>query len=351
MFDSLLAQGRQLLQDQLADVAVPDMQITLAGEELTALRQRLMSLTLTDNRGFEADTLTLELDDADGQLAMPPRGAELSVALGWRGEPLTHKGTFIVDELAHQGPPDRLTVSASSADFRADFNVKREYSWHDVTVEFLVQALAGRYGLTPVVSEQLLGAKIDHADQHDESDISFLTRIADMLGAVATIKNGNLLFIWPGAGLSASGLPLPAITITRADGDRHQFRIADRDAYTGVQAHWLDLSTGTKRKTTVEREKQGEYLAGQTGNVHVLRTTYRTEKAAKRAAAAKWSQLQRGAAEFQITLERGRADLYPELPATVEGFKPEIDSAGWVLTRVVHNIGGSGYTSDLELEL
>ena len=57
------------------------------------------------------------------------------------------KGTYIVDEIAHEGPPDRLTVSARSADFRDEFNVKREVSWHDVTVERVVSAITHRYGL------------------------------------------------------------------------------------------------------------------------------------------------------------------------------------------------------------
>ncbi len=48
--------------------------------------------------------------------------------------------SLIVDEIAHEGPPDRLTVSARSADFRDEFNVKREVSWHDVTVERVVPA-------------------------------------------------------------------------------------------------------------------------------------------------------------------------------------------------------------------
>lgn len=42
-------------------------------------------------------------------------------------------------------------------------------------------------------------------------------------------------------------------------------------------------------------------MEGADGNVYVLRKTYQNEEAAKRAAAAKWQQLQRGAAEFSIT--------------------------------------------------
>lgn len=210
----------------------PAYRLTIKGMVLTSLDDRLMSLTLTDNRGFEADRLELTIDDTDGLVVMPSRGAEISVAIGWANRPLVDKGVYTVDEITHQGPPDRLVITARSADFREDFNVKREYSWHDVTVGAVVSAIAGRYNLIPAVSASLKDVEIDHADQTSESDISFLTRMAEIIGAVATIKNGRLLFIVPGMGVSQSGRVLPSVMITRASGDGHSFRVADRDAYT-----------------------------------------------------------------------------------------------------------------------
>ena len=214
------------------------------------------------------------------------------------------------------------------------------------------------------ISASLAEVEIDHADQTEESDISFLTRMADMLGAIATVKNGALLFIVPGQGVSASGKPLPSFAITRSSGDSHHFRIADRQAYTGVRAYWLDLDFGKKKKVSVTKRgsaqktkkeksssREGDYMEGADGNVYVMRKTFRNEEAARRAAAAKWQQLQRGAAEFSITLARGRADLYPEMHGTVSGFKSDIDAEDWVLAKVEHNIDDSGFTTRLELEL
>ncbi len=187
-------------------VKIPDFSVTTDNaetgkkEENEALTRRVISLAMTDNRGFEADQLTLTIDDSDGGVRLPKRGQTLGLSLGWKGEALTDKGTFIVDEVTHEGPPDRLTITASSADFRQEFNVKREVSWHDVTVGQVVSAIAYRYGLKAQISASLAEVEIDHADQTEESDISFLTRMADMLGAIATVKNGALLFIVPGQG-------------------------------------------------------------------------------------------------------------------------------------------------------
>lgn len=360
---ALLDEGAQRFQDYQSELSrVPAFSILMGGKALTQLDPRIISLELTDNRGFEADELTIAIDDSDGLIELPPRGAELSVSLGWQGEPLVYKGVYTVDEVAHSGPPDRLEITARSADFRDEFNVKREVSWHDVTVERIVSAIARRYKLTPVISGQLMSAEIDHADQTQESDMSFLTRMADLLGAIATIKNGSLLFILPGGGVSANGKALPEFAITRSSGDRHSFRIADRDAYTGVQAYWLDLEFGKKKKVTVKARKkktekkprsssrEGDYIAGEDGNVFVLRTTFNNETAAQRAAAAKWQQLKRGAAEFTMTLVCGRADLYPEMHGTVSGFKTDINNQDWIIAKATHTIDDGGFKTQLELE-
>ncbi|HDL8054029.1 phage late control D family protein [Yersinia enterocolitica] len=355
----------QLLPDDLTPR--PAFDIKIGGKTQSTVNDRLISLTLTDNRGFEADMLELVIDDADQKVALPARGAQIDIALGWKGEPLVNKGRFTVDEISHSGPPDQLIVTARSADFRDTFNVKREYSWHGITVGKLVASIASRYDLKAGVSEDLGKIDIDHADQTSESDISFLTRMAEKLGAITTIKNGMLLFMHPGRAVSQSGKLLPAITITRASGDKHSFRVADRDAYTGVTAYWLDLNYGKPQKTSVRRKrksktppkvktpasssKEGNYLEGVEGNVFVMRETFKTERAARRAAAARWSKLQRGAAEFTMTLARGRADLFPELPAVMQGFKPEIDQAAWIITQVTHTIGDNGFTTALNFEV
>lgn len=345
-------------------VRVPAFSI-LTGGEAVDLSGRLVSLTITDNQAFEADTLNLVIDDTAGDIALPARGAELAVAIGWNDESLTAKGIFTVDEIGHEGPPDRITVTARSADFREDFNVRREYSWHDCTVGDVVATIAGRYGLEPVVSATLAGIAIDHADQNQESDISFLSRMADMLAAITTIKNGALLFTEPCSGTDPYGRPWPATVITRQSGDSHRFRLADRDAYTGVKAYWLDLDFGKKPKTTTRRKRrrkkniniksssrEGEYTEGAEGNVYVLRTTYKSERAARQAAYSKWQQLQRGAAEFSLTLAEGNADLYPGQFVTVTGFKDAVDNAAWVISRLTHTLEPErGFTTQLELEL
>lgn len=346
--------------------SAPAFRLTMDGADITQrIEKRLISLTLTDNRGFEADQLDIELDDADGQLQLPRRGVQLNLALGWQGEPLISKGSYTVDEIEHTGAPDKLVLRARSADFRETLNTRREKSWHKTTVGDMVKEIAARHKLDPALGEDMAKMAIDHLDQTNESDASFLMRLARQCGALACVKNGKLLFIRQGQGRTASGKSLPVITLTRSAGDSHRFTLADRDAYTGVIASWLHTREPAKKETTkVKRRrkssakkkepeaKQGDYLIGTDENVLVLSRTYANRSNAERAAKMQWERLQRGVATFSIQLARGRADLYTEMPVKVSGFKKQVDGGSWIITTLMHSLGSDGgFTTSLELEV
>lgn len=356
------------------EVPVPQWKVVIDGVDIThKIKPRLMSLTLTDNRGFDADQVELQLDDSDGLLTMPRRGATLRVWIGWKGAPLIDKGSFTVDELEHAGAPDTLTITGRSVDFRESLNVKKERSFHGKKLSEIIDTLAKNNGLFSVISTSLKDEVIDHIDQTNESDAAFLVRLAKMFDTIPTVKDGRLLFVRAGLALTATGKAMPPVVITRSSGDQHRFSVADRDAYTGVVAYWHDKKKAEKKKvklkrrkrktvTTTEPEvvdtttpkavvKQNELLIGSDENVKHLRYIYATQKYAERAAKTAWQRLQRGVAEFSITLATGRPELITELPITVKGFKPQIDEGSWLSTKVIHNINDSGYTSQLELEV
>ncbi|MCM7166379.1 phage late control D family protein [Enterobacter quasiroggenkampii] len=355
----------------------PAFMLKLDNDDITQdFSDRLISLTMTDNRGFEADQLDIELDDTDGQIALPPRGATLTLWLGWQDSALIKKGKFTVDEIEHRGAPDTLTIRGRSADFRGTLNSRRQQSWHDTTLGQIVETIAARNKLTASVADTLKAVAMPHIDQSQESDSVFRSRLAERNGAAVSVKAGKLLFLKAGSGKTASGKPIPQMTLERGDGDRHQFAIADREAYTGVTAKWLHTkdpkpqkqkvklkrkpkekrlralqhpkATKAPAKTKAKKEqeaREGQYMAGEADNVLELTTIYATK------AQAKWDKLQRGVAEFSISLAIGRADLFPATPIAVKGFKGVIEEQAWIISRVVHNLNGSGYATGVELEM
>lgn len=430
----------------------PAWTLSVDGIDISAqVADRLVSLTLTDNRGFEADQIDLVLDDTDGALVFPARGAAVRLALGWQGAALIDKGDFVVDEIEHSGAPDQLTLRARSADLRGGLTTQLERSFHGVTLGAIVRTIADETDLRPVVAPDLDAEWIDHLDQTNESSANLLTRLARLFDAIASVKDGRLIFLRAGMGKSASGKPLPVLTIERQDGDQHRFGLAEREACTAVKATFYDTHAGTrgevfwgKEEEAIARGKRqpvasptaaslpklkalsGTYksrtkarraaikawkamkskdgwdgvkaayadrvnktsgevsfgradeaqaqvnaaklaakdaakIAGTAGEksafdhgadqVKTLRHVYASQENAKRAARSEYLKLGRGTATFAITLARGRAELFPDVPVAVRGFKQAIDATDWIATRVTHNLTDAGYTTAVELEI
>lgn len=322
----------------------PIYRLTADGQDITAsLQGRLMDLSLTDKRGLEADQLDLTLDDADGTLALPRRGAVLALQLGWAHSGLVDKGQFVVDEVEHRGAPDTIAIRAHAADVRAVLVEKREQSWHAQTLGAIVQAIAQRAGLKAKVADTLARIAIAHIDQADQSDADLISLLARDHDALATVKNGVLLFL-------ATGGFGGQVLLTRAEGDSHRYAERDPGSATEVEASYYD-TRAAKKETVTAQAPQAKGAKPSAKGKKVLRHTYSSKSNAQRAATAAASKTARAVASFSLTLARGRPDLIPEQHATVQGFKPEIDSADWLITQVTHRLGDGGYTTEVECEL
>lgn len=322
--------------------------LVVDGRDIGAeVRPRLISLNLTEKRGTDADELEITLSDHDGQLEIPPKGALITCALGWRdlGSPtppqLIDKGLFKVDETGHSGTPDVLTIRARSADLTRAFRRRQATSWSNTTLGSVLSDLAGRNGLQLKCAPDKASIAVPHLAQSLESDAALMARLGRMHDAAATVKNGALVFMGCGAGVSPGGEDLGVGAIKRTDGDKHQWKESSRGAYSGVIAEWHDRSGAQRSKV----------IAGSEDNAKRLSRTYASAASAKRAAEAEFKRLERSAAEFSITLAAGRPDLFPEKRVAVSGWKPQIDAAGWLITEARHSLSSSGFGTALQMEL
>lgn len=348
---------------------------------------RLITLSLTDNRGLEADTLDLELSDHDGKLALPPRNAIISLALGWIGKPLIDKGQYSVDEVQFSGgagSADRLTIRARAADLKGSFSEQKERSFDKKTLGEIIDTIAKENQLKSQVEKELANRFIDHIDQTNESDINLLTRLAEEHGAMCTVKNGTLLFMPLGKGKTVTGKDIPLRKITRKNGDNYNFSIAESENYKAVRAYWHDPDSGKRGEITVDENtkivrkkrmtkgrtlkdgtvkgkrlskrtyreiEQQEPITSDSSQIKSLRHTYASERTAITAAKSAFDKIKRGVATFSLNLAFGEPDLMPETPIELSGFKAEIDATNWLITRVTHTITDNGYVSQVECEL
>jgi phage protein D len=337
---------------------IPAVRVVVDGNDITPMlegkvlqpngrlpRTRLVSLSITEKRGEEADQLDLVIDDTDGAVALPPDGAKIHVWLGWKqgsdvAPGLVDKGWFIVDEVGHAGPPDLITVRARSADFTGDLKTRREKGWHETTLGAIVAEIAGRHKLTARCAASLAGIAVQAKAQNRESDLAFLRRLGREHNAVAKITRDVLILSPISSGVTPTGRALPTVTINRRHGDTHQFSRQKREDVPGVQATWHDRALG-KRKATVAGKKDG---------AKALSRVYASEADAATAAKAAQARAGREPLSLTLTLALGRPDIHPEAKARVNGYKAAIDAVPWLVGEVAHNYSDRGYTTGLKLE-
>lgn len=334
---------------------VPDYRVEVNGRDITPTlrepratnrnRPRLISLGLTDKRGGDADQLDLVVDDSDGAFDLPPAGARIRVSLGWASGPdvtpgLVDMGTYVVDDVGHSGPPDQITVRARAADFTGAMRIRREPSWHGTTLGAIVADVAKAHGLQPRCATALASIAVTAKAQSRESDLAFLRGLGRDHDAVATIKDGHLILKPIGDRATVSGVALPAITIRRRDGDRHDYQAQKQEEATGVSADWHDRGSAKKKTVTI----------GTADGARKLSRTYASEADARAAATAEAGRAARQPRTLSLSLALGRPDLKPETPVTVSGFKATIDAQRWVLAEVTHTLGDRGFATGLKLE-
>ena len=352
MIDTALARVTGYLtdaQDQLRrDLAypVPAYRLMVDGVDIAqVVSPRLMSLGLTDNRGMEADQLSLVLSDHDGLLALPRTGAVIRLWLGWSDTGLVDKGSYTVDEVEHSGAPDVISIRARSADLRTGLKGKRERSWSNTTLGQVLSDIALGNQLELSMAADLKPLVIEQLDQANESDANLVSRLANEYDAIIAVKAGRLVCLQAGAGKTASGADLPLITLTRQDGDQHRYLRAERDSYDGVRAFYYDVNSAQKREAIAGGG------SGSGGNLKDMRHTYSDRSSALRAARAEYARVQRGVATLSYSLARGRAELVPEMRYRLVGVKAEIDAVVWVGGNVEHRLSaGGGYVVGVEME-
>lgn len=321
----------------------PIYRLEVDGNDISPLVvDRLISLSIKDNRGLVVDSVDIELDDSDGQLEIPPEGAIIQVWIGWSNTGLVDKGKYKVESVTHRGAPDVLSISAFSNDVSEGLKQKRERSFSNKTIQVIFETVGTEYALKTIVHDTLASRVISYIAQN-ESDANLITRIADEHDAIATVKSGHLILLPRGASQTASGLPLPTAQIFRSDGDGHNYTTGTgTDRITGVKAFYYDA--GKSKKLYVVIGDNAE-------NLKEIRYVHRDKKTAELACQAEFNRCKRSSQKLSYTFAFGQPELIPEQEFVFTGLKPQIDDIVWLGTNVTHNLTDGGFTTSVELEV
>ena len=318
----------------------PTFRIVADGADITALiNDRLLLLRTTDKPGMESDDFELRIDDRDSAVSLPSRGASIEVFLGYSGTALTRLGRYTVDEVELSGPPDTLVIRGKASDMRGSGKSTRSGSWENVSLASIVNDVAARNGWSPVCP---MTTTVPRADQLSESDFNFITRLAKQYDCTTKVADGKLLVLQRQAGQSASGKVLGAITLTRSDVSRWQFRLADRSTHKAVSTKHQNKKTGKLAIITLDNED----APGGMPPVHTDRHIYPNKSAAEQAAKARLSAFNRSTAAVRLEMP-GRTDLFAERSINAQGFKTGLDGE-YLVDSVEQVFTQSGWSTTVE---
>jgi phage protein D len=312
-----------------------------------AIAERFISLRLSDAAGIDTDTLEVTLADADplNPIALPKTGAELELFLGYHPSP-QRMGLFVCDEVELAGWPGTMTLRARAATYsgtpkgKVSMQTQKTRDWAKGTkLGAMVQKMAKENGMEAAVSKSMAGIVLQHHDQTEESDLSFLLRVVKQYDGIVKPAGGKLMVVRRGESKTVSGDDLPAITVNGRDATNWRLTISRRENPGTVVARWRDKDKSRTEHVTV----------GKGDPVRKLRHPFPTKDAAEAAAKAALDKKTRGQHEFSVTMP-GDPDLSAEARLVLEGFRQHVDGE-WLIKRVTHTLDASGYRCDVEAEL
>lgn len=307
------------------------------GDDITALiGQRLRSVVIEDQPGIGADRVILEIAD-NGGILFPELGTNCAVRMGWRNEELVYMGSYETSAPARIWNSDGvyLQVVGSAAKWTQKLKAPKIRTWRATTLAAIVQKIAAEHGFTPAVDGALGGLAIAH-EQQNESDIHFITRLAETYGGIAKPDNDESGSWFPfaeryeGRAVSRSDL-----TVILDFKDKHKMlsgrhQKEARISYQAVRAYWLDNDSGENKPVTAGA---GEPLYEIVDHLFLNSTEART------AAKTKLKHFQhRHKINFQI---QGELKIIAGGKVDIRRLHSEVNGE-WIVDGVRHTFGQAG---------
>ena len=318
----------------------PDFKILAAGIDITSqIKDRLISLSVSDEAGALSDAVELVLDDRDGVIEKPRAGAPLAVALGYKETFVMPMGIFIFDEWSPSGWPRQVVLRGKAAQLGGALKEQKSRSWDTMTLGEISEQIAAEQSLEPKVAAALKAVKYEHVDQTDESDIAFLNRLARDHDAMATVKGGALIVMPRGKGLTVSGLAMLPRPIGAATVLSYSATMANRDEWGAVEAYWHDRKSGKREAVKV----------GDATPIKKLRNPFASKAEAE--AAAKGALDEAGRSNNTLSLSLlGDPSIAAGGRILVTGIRASVDGI-WSVKSASHTISSAGYVTTIEAEV
>ncbi len=326
---------------------LPPLHITLGGTALPAVELRSLMAVRVQQRLSLPTLCELTFADPRGTLASPgvAPGTALRVATSAQVEPL-FAGEVTAVEYAHvAGGPREVRVRGY--DLLHRLRKRQPVRAHvQVTLRDVARELVSELGLS--VEAPAPGPLWRHLVQHGQSDLDFLTDLADRCGVYLVLRDGALRLMT----LEGEGAPVPLLlgeslreATVEVNGDP-ACRAVSADGWDPLRARHYSARVSRARQGRQVEVEAPPSLLGSPGERALVNELAEGDSHTEAAAQAELDH--RSAREVVLTaLAEGDARLRPGVPVEVRGITPAV-AGRYVLTAVNHVLDTRrGFVSEL----
>lgn len=326
----------------------PFVDITVAGTPSgLALDGSLREFIYRDVHHGEVDDITLKLADGSGLWRSSwgiDEGTEISAVMGYEGLSGLKMpcGLYAVDETETSGDAsgDVATFRALSAFTSKELRTDRSEAYDQMSLQGIVEKVASRHQLKVVGT--IPDLNFERISQNKQSDLAFLTRLAEDWGCYFSVKGDQLVFA-----TRESIEAAPAVRrfdlVTGDSITRYSFRKSTHRLYAKAVAQYLHPG----RKTVLSAVAEDARVPS--GDTLKLDDRTETQAHAERLCIARLAQ-------ENDRLATGRITTLGD-PLLVAGQIIELGrtygryTGRWLITMARHRFSTDGYTTSITVKL
>ena len=316
------------------------------------LNNYLISCSYTDNSKDNADDLNITIDDREGQwlkwlqadTLLNVKGAEIACVIVYKNYNDTGKekvldcGTFEVDTVNIDGPPQKLTFKASAIAAKNKIRVeKKTKAWEGYSLKGIAAEIAANAGMVLMYESGYVPSYVRQV-QDNISDILFLKTLCNNAGISIKITSKTIV-LYDQAEYEQKAA-VYEIDRTKGGFISYSFSTSTNDtSYEKCHVTYTDPKTKKVIEATYTAPNAKE--DGQTLEIKDVKVSSKEE--ALKVAEKRLRQKNKGEYEASLSLP-GNPDLVAGVNITLKGFGPF--DGKYIINKATHSITG-GYKTEI----
>lgn len=220
----------------------------------------------------------------------PTHGDTLTVWIGYEDAPMLPCGSFEIDEVELQGPPDTVKIKALAAGVKRSVRTRKGRAYENTNLRDIAATVAKRNKMT--LKGKIEPIKIAYVAQAFEADLPFLKRVSEEYGYAFSVRGKDLCF-FKHSELKAAK---PILTIGRKDVITYRFHDKVHGVVTAATATYHDPRAKAVRTVKVKDAiSKNNHTSSDERKINVRAETEAQAKAKASAALARANDDQTGA--------------------------------------------------------